>query len=72
MLELLLALLSLIIWSSIGIYFFREPIFRWLDNRFGKDTPPPPQDEGEAEQMDQAFSDSFMGKHAPPEQRKDT
>lgn len=72
MLELLLALISLITWSSIGIYFFRGRIFRWLDNRFGKDTPPPPLDDEEAEQKDQVFSDSFMGKHAPSEQRKDT
>lgn len=37
MLNLFIAILSLIIWSSIAIYYFRSPLMQWFDNRFGKD-----------------------------------
>ena len=37
MLNLVIAFVALIIWSSVVIYYFRTPLFRWLDNRFGKD-----------------------------------
>ncbi|BAU38860.1 hypothetical protein APT_01778 [Acetobacter pasteurianus NBRC 101655] len=39
MFQILLAIVSLAIWASIFIYYFRDPIYEWLDNRFGKDTP---------------------------------
>lgn len=39
MLEFLLAIFAIAVWISIVVYYFREPIFQWLDNRFGKDTP---------------------------------
>ncbi|ANA14074.1 MULTISPECIES: hypothetical protein [Acetobacter] len=39
MLEFLLAIFAIAVWISIGAYYFRESIFQWLDNRFGKDTP---------------------------------
>ncbi|GAB31058.1 hypothetical protein APS_1660 [Acetobacter pasteurianus subsp. pasteurianus LMG 1262 = NBRC 106471] len=39
MFQILLAIVSLAIWASIVIYYFRNPIYEWLDNRFGKDTP---------------------------------
>lgn len=38
MFEILLAIVALAIWASIFIYYFREQIYQWLDNRFGKDT----------------------------------
>ncbi|MFE8872111.1 hypothetical protein ACE4RV_02800 [Acetobacter persici] len=37
MLNLFIAILSLIIWSSVVIYYFRAPLMQWFDNRFGKD-----------------------------------
>ncbi|ATJ91987.1 MULTISPECIES: hypothetical protein [Acetobacter] len=58
MLELLLALLSLIIWSSIFIFYFRDPIFSWLDNRFGKDTVFPPADDTADNRAEPTFSTS--------------
>ncbi|KDE20158.1 hypothetical protein CSR02_08170 [Acetobacter pomorum] len=39
MFEFLIAIFALAIWASVIIYYFRGPIFQWLDNRFGKDTP---------------------------------
>ncbi|AOW46495.1 MULTISPECIES: hypothetical protein [Acetobacter] len=39
MFEILLAIVAIAIWASIFIYYFRDPIYEWLDNRFGKDTP---------------------------------
>ncbi|MFT8308354.1 hypothetical protein [Acetobacter malorum] len=37
MLNLVIAILALIIWSSVVIYHFRTPLLHWFDNRFGKD-----------------------------------
>lgn len=56
MLEFLLAVLSLIIWSSIFVFYFRDSIFSWLDNRFGKDTVLPPLDDKAADRTEPTFS----------------
>ncbi|KXV71273.1 hypothetical protein NKW54_06735 [Acetobacter cerevisiae] len=37
MLNLVIAILAFIIWSSVVIYYFRTPLMHWFDNRFGKD-----------------------------------
>lgn len=56
MLEFLLAVLSLIIWSSIFVFYFRDSIFSWLDNRFGKDTVLPPLDDAADSRAEPTFS----------------
>lgn len=60
MLNLFIAFLSLIIWSSVVIYYFRAPLFSWLDNRFGKDPVLP-----DAEEDEPAHEPENHAPHAP-------
>lgn len=66
MLQFFLILFSLIIWVSIFTYFWRAELFRWLDNRFGKDTAlkyPDDEDEGTTDHAAELF--------APPKKPKE-
>ncbi|GAN69394.1 hypothetical protein [Acetobacter orleanensis] len=57
MLNLVIAIIALIIWSSIVVYYFRTPLMHWFDNRFGKDTVlPVPEDDADV---------AHQGDHAP-------
>lgn len=41
MLNLVLVLLVLVIWTAIYVLYFRGPLGRWIGNRFGRDKAPP-------------------------------
>ncbi|AFV99740.1 hypothetical protein Gbth_043_011 [Gluconobacter thailandicus F149-1 = NBRC 100600] len=40
MLNFFLVLLCIAIWVALYVLYFREHIRTWIENRFGKDTPP--------------------------------
>ncbi|MCP9319996.1 hypothetical protein KBX73_09480 [Acetobacter persici] len=60
MLNLFIAILSLIIWSSIAIYYFRSQLMQWFDNRFGKDPvlPDPDAEDGPTHQTEHSPAES--------------
>ncbi|GBQ78271.1 hypothetical protein AA14337_1103 [Acetobacter malorum DSM 14337] len=62
MLNLVIAILALIIWSSVVIYYFRSPLLHWFDNRFGKDPVLPDLDSD----PEQPPSESHSTSAAPP------
>ncbi|MFT9214976.1 MAG: hypothetical protein ABF513_01775 [Acetobacter malorum] len=62
MLNLVIAILALIIWSSVVIYYFRTPLLHWFDNRFGKDPVLPDLDSD----PEQPSSENHPTSAAPP------
>lgn len=65
MLNLVIAILAFIIWSSVVIYYFRTPLMHWFDNRFGKD-PVLPDLDGDPEQPPAESHPTSSASPAPP------
>lgn len=75
MLQFFLILFSLIIWVSIFTYFWRAELFRWLDNRFGKDTAlkyPDDEDEGTTDHAAELFAPPKKPFAPPKKPKEDT
>lgn len=68
MLNLVIAIFTFIIWSSIAIYYFRTPLMHWFDNHFGKDPvlPEPEEEEHPMSQHEQAAAPEAPAPAAPP------